>query len=189
MRFKKNSHWLLLGILPIGLVTTCVFSQNNQPFLQIALLAQLVALYLHQWEEFAFPGGFELFYNIEIYQHSKITRFQLTPTGVYIVNMFLGWGAYSFAIILNTAALGMGLALVHLANGLSHIILALVKRRYNAGCVSSLLFLLPSALWVLVLGSPKTELSEWLLIFLIVPVAISLIQLSLWLGSKCDNKG
>ena len=174
---------VVLGVLAVGMALW----QPPADAFGFALTAQFVALVFHQFEEYSLPGGFKEFYNHSIYGHSPITKYPLGSFGVYGVNIFWGWGLYGAAFLLPQFPLfGTGLAEVHIVNALAHVGLCLRMKAYNPGAVTSFVFLIPSGAWVLWLGLPLIETWQIALLILTPPLALGIIQGTIFLGAKLE---
>ena len=145
-----NTHWAKIGFfwgtaVLINLFTSELLYTN----IQFLVWAHLSALLFHQFEEYALPGGFKKFYNENISGKSPLTTCELNNTGVLTVNVVLGWSAYLFSAIYykNLLWLNLGLALITLVNGFLHILIAIVKHKYNPGLITSIFFLFPFGLY------------------------------------------
>jgi len=96
---------------------------------------------LHQYEEHA-HGRFRDFVNQLIGGGKPI----LSETAIFWINILLVWlldlGILYGVVYWNTA-LGLIAAYLTFVNGLSHIVMAIVQRRYNPGLWTSIVLFLP----------------------------------------------
>lgn len=102
-------------------------------------------LAIHQFEEFLLPGGFSKWAN-KVILKSKFKNYPINKKNTFFLNVFLAWpitiyfSIYPYENIWVT--LGLALSVI-LTNSVGHIFIAIKKRRYSPGLLSSIFFLLP----------------------------------------------
>ena len=136
---------LLPFLLPLGLPLAVIF-------------LQLPVYMLHQFEEHD-RDRFRAFINATI----GGGREALTPLAVFVINSAGVWGVDLAALYLAYfvhPALGLIAIDLAVVNGITHIIAALILRRYNPGLWTSLCLLLPVGIWALVTVSAATQ-ADW----------------------------
>ncbi len=136
-----------LGAIAIGIA--CLFLDFTE--IQLLLWLHLAVLLLHQFEEYAYPGGFKRFYNENIWNKSFLTRHPLSNAGIILVNIGLAWTVYLYSALTHEAqlALAIGLLGVSLLNGLLHSILWAYLRMYNPGAFTGLFLFIPFSIYAL----------------------------------------
>lgn len=123
------------------------FSYQRLSDYQLLMLLNLSALFLHQLEEYRWPGTFPGMLNRVMFNSELPDRYPLNSNTSLIVNVFVGWTVYLLAIIAGSSLVWMGMAaiLVSLGNIVAHTIVFNLKGKtiYNAGLISCWLFFVP----------------------------------------------
>lgn len=189
----ERAAWPVVGAVLAAVLMAWDLALGAPSLWRVALHLQLLALLTHQIDEFTWPGGFAAFYNQHIYRRSPLTRFPLTPLGVILVNVLLGWGLYGWsAWTPDEPVLAAGLALAHLVNATAHIGMALAMRRPNPGLLTAVTVLIPMGVFTLWLCSSRLTGAQWPLALVFVPGAVVAIQscigLTSWLHKQRKDK-
>jgi len=134
--------WSRVGLpLSIGLLLLSPFLLKGIGVILFLVFLQLPVYMFHQYEEHA-HGRFRDFVN-QLIGGGKLI---LSDTAIFWINILLVWlldlCILYIAVYLNSA-FGLIAAYLTLVNGLSHVILALVQRRYNPGLWTSIVLFLP----------------------------------------------
>lgn len=123
---------LLVGVWPTGLVLT-----------YLLLLAYLI----HQLEEHL-GDRFRRFLNTYLGGGAEV----LTPRATMLINVGEVW-VLSLAVILLAGLVDVGFGLIvaytTLLNALTHVVVAVVQRRYNPGLWTALVCFIPLGVWAL----------------------------------------
>lgn len=139
-------HWFdlaiaLLLVLAIGLY---VFQPTGMALL---LWLSLGSLFLHQIEEWRFPGYFPGMVNKAMFASQAPDRYPLNANSGMVVNVVLGWGWYLLAALFWQQAIWLAIAtmMVSLGNIVAHTIIFNVKGKtlYNPGLLTSWLCFVP----------------------------------------------
>jgi hypothetical protein len=123
----------------------------GEPHGEPALFAALLIIYfIHQIEEYLWPGGFRAFVNARTF-HSGRDDWPVTAGGTAFVNIVLVWVPIALAIALPDTLRWVGLAWIGLTlvNGVIHIVGTIVLRAYNPGVVTGVVLFLPYTITVL----------------------------------------
>jgi hypothetical protein len=184
-------HWFDVGIglavLASGYVLTA--SLNT---LSVLLWANLIALFLHQFEEYRFPGTFPGMMNTVMFNSPHPDRYPLNTNTALVINVSVGWLAFLMAALLGAGALWLGIAtmLVSIGNVLAHTFLFSIKggTRYNPGMLTAITLFAPIAIsfgYVVVVGSSATPI-DWALglVLGVVLNYIGILKLIDWLKDE-----
>lgn len=146
MRFIRN-NWFRIGLIAfICMAFWGLFCGEDMSLIQKLLLASLMALPLHQFEEYAMPGGGPVVINKVFWGEKE--RYRNYPgnwNSIMIVNL----SAYVFYILAlifpNVIWLGLATMLFNLFQVLGHVFEMNIKGKtwYNSGMASSILLFLP----------------------------------------------
>jgi len=143
---------------------------------------------LHQFEEYVLPGGFQEFFNTNIYNPNGFIRFKINNTSVFHVNVTLGWTAYLFgAFTGNNPPLFLTILLViTLINGIVHTIAFVVLRKYNPGFITGLLLFIPFSVYSITKFANERIITKvsWFSIIIFAITGTLLIPLILYLSKK-----
>lgn len=147
MNYIRN-HWFDIGgITAVVMLAVLSFSYQRLSDYQLLMLLNLSALFLHQLEEYRWPGTFPGMLNRVMFNSELPDRYPLNSNTSLIVNVFVGWTVYLLAIIAGSSLVWMGMAaiLVSLGNIVAHTIVFNLKGKtiYNAGLISCWLFFVP----------------------------------------------
>ena len=143
-----RKHWFDLGLLFAVLASLLVgvrFGQLND--LQLLLWISLITLWLHQFEEYRYPGYFPGMMNKVMFQSEQPDRYPLNTNTSLVVNVYIGWSLYLLAALLAEHAIWLAMAsiLVSFGNVLAHTFMFNIRGRtaYNPGMATAIILFLP----------------------------------------------
>lgn len=149
-RDKKDVQvWAIIGgvIAVFLIVLTFYIARYKFYFVEAIAILNLAFLMLHQFEEYVIPGGFKEFFNRMIYNPVGIIHDRLNNRSIFLINVILGWGVYTFSMLYLSFPfsyeLVMGLVWANLINGLLHLSFVYRLKRYNPGLITSVFILIP----------------------------------------------
>ena len=139
-------HWFDMGIC-LAVVVGGFTLFMHLGGINLLLWCNLIALFIHQFEEYRYPGYFPGMMNTVMFSSQQPDRFPLNPQIALIVNLLVGWLFYFLAAVINQGAIWLGIAtiLVSTGNFIAHTFLFNIRGRthYNPGMLSSILLFLP----------------------------------------------
>ena len=139
-------HWFDVGLVLAFVAGVVVFFINLNPF-SLLLWLSLISLFLHQFEEYRYPGYFPGMMNTVMFSSEQPDRYPLNTNTSFIVNVFIGWFSYLLAAVFAEKALWLGIAtiLVSVGNFIAHTLLFNIKGKtlYNPGMVTAIVLFLP----------------------------------------------
>jgi hypothetical protein len=139
-------HWFDLGLALAVLVGGFVLVARPTG-IALLLWLNLIALFLHQFEEYRYPGYFPGMMNKVMFASPQPDRYPLNANTALVVNLVTGWLVYFLAAVFGEKALWLGIAavLISAGNFVAHAVLFNIKgkTRYNPGMAVSILFFLP----------------------------------------------
>jgi hypothetical protein len=143
-------HWFDLG-LGLAALTGGFLLITRPTGLALLLWLSLITLFIHQFEEYRYPGYFPGMMNSVVFASPQPDRYPLNPQTALVVNVVTGWLFYFLAAVFAEKALWLGIAtiLVSAGNFFAHTFLFNVKgkSRYNPGMLTSDILFLPMAAW------------------------------------------
>ena len=165
MNFMRQ-HWFDVGlVLALG-VSGCLLFARLSP-MSILLWGNLIALFLHQFEEYRFPGYFPGMINATMFASKQPDRYPLNSHTAFLVNVIVGWLFYFLAAVSSDRAIWLGIAtmLVSVGNVVAHTFLFNLKGKtfYNPGMATADLLFLPIAIafYWLILQSNAASFLDW----------------------------
>ncbi len=149
MNYLRN-HWYDLGIVPalgVGLFLLI----TNLTGLSLLLWISLVSLFLHQFEEYRYPGYFPGVVNAVLFSSKQPDRYPLNCNTALIVNVGIGWVFYFLAAVFTGTALWLGIAtiLVSVGNIVAHTFIFNIKGKtvYNPGMLTADILFIPISIY------------------------------------------
>lgn len=159
-------HWFDIG-LGLALLAGILLVLTPLSPLAFLLWLSLISLFLHQAEEYRYPGYFPGMVNSVMFASPQPDRYPLNTNTALIVNVIVGWLTYSLAAVFAEKAVWLGIAtiLISAGNFFAHTFLFNLKgkTRYNPGMLTAGLLFLPIAVifFGLVIGSDLATPLDW----------------------------
>jgi hypothetical protein len=184
-------HWFDLGLVFAFVIGGILLLSNLNP-LALLLWVSLISLFLHQFEEYRYPGYFPGMMNTVIFSSKQPDRYPLNPNIAFIINIFVGWLSYFLAAVFGEKFLWLGIAtiLVSIGNFIAHTFLFNIKGKtfYNPGMLTAIVFFLPIAAYFgyLLIRSNLATPVDWIvgIILGIVLNFIGILKLIDWLKDE-----
>jgi hypothetical protein len=152
MRKYLYRHWAdSTLILAIFMIVLLLSSFSTLPWVVLLIWLQFPVYLIHEFEEHVYPGKFREFVNREVF-HSNRADFPLTIPAVFWINILAIWVLFPLSAILAqniSPAFGLLLPIFGLFNASLHILMLLVKRKYNPGVIISILLNYPTGIYTL----------------------------------------
>lgn len=147
--FKENwpKATIFLAVYITLLLVLFVREENYALYL---IWLQTPIYFLHQFEEYVFPGGFLKFFNRKMLK-SPQDEFPLDKTATFYINVPIIFVALPVSALLATKVnftLGVWTAAFSAVNAFSHIIMA-IRFKYNPGLVVSVFVNIPIGIYTL----------------------------------------
>ena len=159
-------HWFDIG-LGLALLTGIFLALVPLSPLAFLLWLSLISLFLHQAEEYRYPGYFPGMVNSVMFASQQPDHYPLNTNTALIVNVVIGWLTYFLAAVFAEKAVWLGIAtiLISAGNFIAHTFLFNLKGKtcYNPGMLTADLLFLPIAVifFVLVIGSGLATPLDW----------------------------
>lgn len=137
MKFYRRNWYYIGAILFVALSFFMGFWGSNFSHIQVILIFSFMALLVHQFEEYGFPGGFPAIFNILMNGETETPdRFPQNSNLAMIVNVVLAYPFYIVAILLpNVIWLGLATMFFGLFQIIGHGVMTNLKLKsfYNPG--------------------------------------------------------
>ncbi len=143
-----RKHWFDIGgIAGLIILVVLLFEYQKLSNYQLLMWLSLISLFSHQLEEYRIAGTFPGMVNRVLFNSDLPDRYPLNSNTSLIINVFLGWSIYLFAILAGDKLiwLGMSTIFVSLGNIVAHTFVFNLKGKtlYNAGLISCWLLFAP----------------------------------------------
>ena len=184
-------HWFDMG-LAFAFVTSGILFLNKLDSLSLLLWLSLISLFLHQFEEYRYPGYFPGMMNTVMFSSKQPDRYPLNTNTAFIVNVFVGWLFYFPAAVFGERVIWLGIAtiLISVGNFIVHTFIFNIKGKtfYNPGMFTAIIFFVPIAAYfgyLLIHGNLATPI-DWTvgIILGIVLNVIGVLKLIDWLKDE-----
>ncbi len=149
-------------------------------------------MFLHQFEEYRYPGYFPGMMNTVMFSSEQPDRYPLNTNISFIVNVFIGWLSYLLAAVFGEKALWLGIAtiLVSVGNFIAHTFLFNIKGKtfYNPGMFTAIVLFAPIAVYFgyLLIQGHEAAFLDWLIgiILGIVLNVVGILKMIDWLKDE-----
>ncbi len=167
MNFMRRNWYYVGGGLLVVLALALVMAWKDISILQRLLWMSFLALLAHQFEEYAWPGGFPPVFNIAFQPRAGGTpdHYPLNRRSALFVNVFFAYPFYILAVLLPSLIwLGLAQVLFGMAQLVVHGILINRKMRsiYNPGLFTVVFFHWPIGLYYIWYVSGNGLVQWWM---------------------------
>ena len=147
MKWYRDNWFYIGAVIFIIQALILIFFRNNMDFLTILMILSFMALNIHQFEEYAFPGGFPMVMNMAFMGETEVAdRYPLNKKSAFVCNVGFMYPVYILGIIFsNQLWLGLAIVLMGVAQIFVHGI-AFNKKLgtiYNPGMASIICLFFP----------------------------------------------
>ena len=143
-------HWFDVGFALAVITGGFLLLLKLNP-LPLLLWVSLISLFLHQFEEYRYPGYFPGMMNTVMFSSKQPDRYPLNTNIAFIINVCIGWLSYLLAAIFAEKAIWLGIAtiLVSVGNFIAHTFLFNIKGKtlYNPGLFTAIVLFLPISVY------------------------------------------
>jgi hypothetical protein len=183
MSFLRR-HWYTVGLLIAG-GALCAALVGNLPTVQLILLLNFIALLLHQFEEYAWPGGEPWITNDVMQPSDRPDRYPLNQNNALFINAVAAYLFYLVPVFfpqmvwmgLAPMLFGVGQLIVH-----GVITNLRLKGVYNPGLAAVALGHIPLAVWYLVEVYARGWIRGWDWIVAVIYLVSFIGIVMKWLG-------
>jgi hypothetical protein len=187
MRFMRR-HWYTLG-LPVGFIAVVWGSVSDLTRVQWILLLNFVVLLLHQFEEYAWPGGEPWIIN-EVMQPkgSRPDRYPLNQNNAFVINVPMAWSFYLVPVFFPEAVwVGLAPVLFGFSQLAGHGVAnnRKLKSLYNPGLAAVVLGHIPLGIWYL--REVRTTGQDWAFAILYMAFFIAVGMMKVGYGLLADE--
>ncbi|MEK4348624.1 HXXEE domain-containing protein [Paenibacillus sp. FSL P4-0184] len=191
MNFLRK-YWQDIGLF-IGIVI-CIYLLMNWetiPRINSILWLSFVAILLHQFEEYRWPGYFPGIFNIALFKSESPDNYPLNKQSAMIINVVIAYVFYLLPVFFPSVVwLGMAPVLMGFFQIIFHgvVINIRAKSMYNPGLVSAIIIHLPIGIWYInyIYEHHLITLSDWIwsAIYFAIAVYILIVKGNTWMKNK-----
>jgi len=141
-------HWFdLAGVGVILVATYLALAWQELSIYQRIMWVSLIALFLHELEEYRVVGTFPGMLNKVLFKSDRPDRYPLNMNTALVVNVPIAWSIYVLAALVGERAVWLGMAsiLISVGNIIGHVFLFNIigKSLFNAGMFTSVVLFIP----------------------------------------------
>jgi hypothetical protein len=178
------AHWPdLTGVLAVSTFTLLLLFVLPQNLLLFGIWVCLPVYFLHQFEEYVYPGGFLPMPNRTVSSHAGLPDGSepMSPAVACCINVGIIWVLFPISAGVATLAgpaWGLWIPYFTAVNGVSHLARALTTRAYNPGLVVSVCLNIPVGLAVVsaAIAAGITSLAVHLASFMIAAALMAVVM-------------
>ena len=177
-------HWSAIGLFSAMVAGGYLISAWNElVLLQKLLILNFIAVLIHQFEEYSWPGGFPAVANKVFLPGSKLERFMdpLNQNSSMVANLIFAYGFYLVPVFFpNVIWLGLAPVLLGLTmQVIGHVIYVNIKLRsfYSPGVAATVFGHVPIGVIYIyhIIANNLVNLGDWLLAVVYMIVSMFLI--------------
>ena len=169
LKFLRR-HWHDIGLLSAAVAAAVLIATWNElVVLQKLLILNFIAVLVHQFEEYGWPGGFPAIANIVLQRSERPDRYPLNQNSSMVANLIFAYGFYLVPVFFpNVIWLGLAPVLSGITVQLfGHAIFANIRLRtfYSPGAASNVFGWLPIGVVYIyyILTNNLVNVGDWVL--------------------------
>ncbi|KPV60906.1 membrane protein [Paenibacillus sp. A3] len=188
MNFLRK-YWQDLGMLvALAVCFYLIVSGSGIPKINVMLWLSFVAILVHQFEEYRWPGYFGGLFNALIFKSGQPDRYPLNPQSAMVINLVIAYVFYLLPLLYpNVIWLGLAPMLMGFFQLIWHGIFANLKGRtfYNPGLFAVVFLHIPVGGWYVhhIVTQGLASATDWIAgtVYFIIAVYILIIKGNMWL--------
>lgn len=194
MNFLRK-YWQDIGGIVALVVCIYLFSeQQNITELRRILWLSFVAILIHQFEEYRWPGYFPGIFNIVIFKSAIPERYPLNSQSAMVINMLIAYIFYLVPVFfIDKIWLGLAPILMGFFQFIWHGIFANKKAStiYNPGLFAVLFLHIPIGYWYInyIVSQDLVTVTDWILgiVYFVIATYIFIVKGNMWMKSQKSN--
>ena len=186
-------NWYNIGlIVAIGTITYSIFVWKDMGILQRLLLMNFVAILIHQFEEYGWPGGFPAIMNMVLKPSPSPERYPLNQSSSMILNVLTAYVFYLIPVFFpNVIWFGLAPVMLGILQFVVHGIITNRKLRslYNPGLAAVIFLHIPIGIYYIyyIISSGIVSIWSWVIaaLYMVFYQFIFFIKMNFtWLPDK-----
>jgi hypothetical protein len=187
-----RKYWQDIGGIVALVVSAALFiNQQNMQEIRIILWLSFVAILVHQFEEYRWPGYFPGIFNIVIFKSAIPDRYPLNSQSAMVINLLIAYVFYLVPVFfIDLIWLGLAPIFMGFFQFIWHGVFAnrKAKTMYNPGLFAVLFLHIPIGCWYInyILSHSLATASDWILgiAYFIVATYILIIKGNMWMKNE-----
>jgi hypothetical protein len=187
-----RKYWQDIGGIVALVVSAALFiNQQNMQEIRIILWLSFVAILVHQFEEYRWPGYFPGIFNIVIFKSAIPDRYPLNSQSAMVINLLIAYVFYLVPVFfIDLIWLGLAPIFMGFFQLIWHGVFAnrKAKTMYNPGLFAVLFLHIPIGCWYInyILSHGLATTSDWILgiAYFIVATYILIIKGNMWMKNE-----
>ncbi len=184
-----RKYWSDLGML-VAAATGIGIVLNHRSMSELSMIVWLsfIAILVHQFEEYRWPGYFGGLFNIVIFKSEQPKHYPLNPQSAMIINLIIAYVFYLLPVFFpNIIWLVLAPILMGFFQFIWHGIFANIKAKtwYNPGLFAVLVFHFPIGGWYLyyIVTHHLASTTDWIIgsVYFVIAVYLLIIKGNMWL--------
>ena len=187
-----RKYWQDIGgivalVVCIGLL---IIHQNMQE-IEVILWLSFVAILVHQFEEYRWPGYFPGVFNIVMFKSSNPDKYPLNGQSAMVINVLIAYGFYLLPIFFTDQIwLGLAPVLMGFFQLIWHGMFANMKIKgiYNPGLFAVLLLHVPIGTWYIkyIISHGLVTSTDWILgiVYFVIATYILIVKGNMWMKDE-----
>jgi hypothetical protein len=168
MRFFRRHWYDIGGLVAIGTIASLVIFWNQLNVLVRLQLMSFIAILVHQYEEYGFPGGEPAVMNMALQNSDLPDRYPLNQNSAMITNVLVAFIVYLVpAFLPNVIWLGLAPMLMGMMQFIVHGIVTNIKLKslYNPGLGAVVFLHFPIGIYYIgyVVSTGLAQGTDWIL--------------------------
>jgi hypothetical protein len=175
MKFLRRHWYDVGGIVAIGAIAYLVLFWNQMDSLVRVLLMSFIAILVHQFEEYHFPGGEPAIMNIALQNSDIPDRYPLNQNSAMITNALVAYTVYLLPVFFPQVIwLGLGPMLMGFSQFIVHGIMTNRKMKsiYNPGLGAVVFLHFPIGIYYIyyIVSNGLASGTDWILAFVYMAI-------------------
>ncbi|WP_378956138.1 HXXEE domain-containing protein [Pelosinus sp. sgz500959] len=187
-----RKYWQDIGgivalVVCIGLL---IIHQNMQE-IEVILCLSFVAILVHQFEEYRWPGYFPGIFNVVIFKSSNPDKYPLNSQSAMVINILIAYGFYLLPIFfIDQIWLGLAPVFMGFFQLIWHGLFANMKIKgiYNPGLFAVLLLHVPIGTWYInyIIAHGLVTATDWILgsVYFVIATYILIVKGNIWMKDE-----
>ena len=178
MKFWRRNWYYLGGILFVALSFFMGFWGSMFSRIQVILIFSFMAMLVHQFEEYALPGGFPSITNIVMFGEKKAPdRYPLNANQCWISNVLLTYPFYIIPVFFpNLIWLGLAQVIAGMLQVFAHGIVENIRLKslYNPGLGATMFLQLPLGIYYIWYVATNNLAGPWTYVIGVIGAFVAL---------------
>lgn len=179
MRFITRHWYNIGGVVALGAIAVLVFYWNDLEMLVRLQLMSFIAILVHQFEEYGWPGGGPAIMNGVIRKSDRLDRYPLNQFSAMLGNVLIAYTVYLIPVFLpNVIWLGLMPMLFGFAQFPAHGIVGNLKLKsiYNPGLAAVVFLHIPVGMYYIyyVVANGLVSSRDWVIAIIYMAIVLGL---------------